>query len=281
MLVSEILEKYRKEHIAVKVVAWKRAEQCITALNSFFDDTEIGEVDIPLCREYRVHRNDVVDATVRRELGVLQAAVNHCLRWRHIKAGAQLPSVELPPDSQPKPLWLFKEEVGRLLEVAEANDRRVFRFVQLAYHTAARKASIESLRWAQVDLSSCRIDLKTVGAPDTKKRQPIVPISANMAEQLLAMKPKATTEFVLVTADDIRPAFDRVAKLAGLAELSTQGMRPSGRCTPHVLRHSRATHLLQDGKQPWGVAQLLGDTLPTVLRVYGHCCSSYLQDIVS
>ena len=39
---------------------------------------------------------------------------------------------------------------------------------------------------------------------------------------------------------------------------------------PHILRHSRATHLLQDGVSIYEVAKLLGDTIATVERVYGH-----------
>lgn len=42
------------------------------------------------------------------------------------------------------------------------------------------------------------------------------------------------------------------------------------RAYPHIMRHSRATHLLQDGKSIYTVAKLLGDTVTTIERVYGH-----------
>ncbi len=45
---------------------------------------------------------------------------------------------------------------------------------------------------------------------------------------------------------------------------------------PHVLRHSRATHLLQAGVSIYDVARLLGDTIATVERVYGHHSADYL-----
>ena len=56
--------------------------------------------------------------------------------------------------------------------------------------------------------------------------------------------------------------------------------RPAGRLTPHVLRHTRATHLLQKGVDPYAVAALLGDNLSTVLRVYGHHCPGYLEEAI-
>jgi integrase len=49
-----------------------------------------------------------------------------------------------------------------------------------------------------------------------------------------------------------------------------------GRSHPHVLRHSRATHLLQDGVPIFDVARLLGDTVATVERVYGHHSADHL-----
>ncbi len=280
MLAGKILEQYFEEHAIVKAVAWKRIEQCVKKLR-FFEKTPIGDIDIPMCREYRIYRCKVGDSTVRRELGVLQAAVNHAVRWRRLKSGDQLPSIELPPEGASKTLWLFKEEMSTLLEAAESVDMRVYRFVQLAYHTAARKASIEQLQWCQVDLVAKRIDLKQPGKRETKKRQPIVPISDNIASQLTALKALATTAFVLTKSDPISNAFETVAVAAGLAELKASGLRPAGHLTPHVLRHSRATHLLQDGKSPWAVANLLGDTLPTLLRVYGHFCPSYLEEALS
>lgn len=107
-----------------------------------------------------------------------------------------------------------------------------------------------------------------------------MPISENVALQLAELKKSAKTGFVLERPDDIRRAFDKAARLAGLNQVAANGLRQAGTLTPHVLRHSRATHLLQDGKNPWAVAQLLGDTLPTLLRVYGHACSNYLAETI-
>ena len=47
---------------------------------------------------------------------------------------------------------------------------------------------------------------------------------------------------------------------------------------PHILRHTRASHLLQEGVSLFNVAKLLGDTVATVERVYGHFCPDYMAE---
>jgi len=64
--------------------------------------------------------------------------------------------------------------------------------------------------------------------------------------------------------------------LAGLVCCS-----PSKKSSPHILRHSRATHLLQEGIAIFAVARLLGDSVATVERVYAHCSVAYLAEAIS
>ena len=53
---------------------------------------------------------------------------------------------------------------------------------------------------------------------------------------------------------------------------------PEGRLHPHVLRHPRATHMLMDGESIYKVARLLGGTVATLERVYGHHRVEFLAE---
>lgn len=278
LTVRQALHDYTQEH---KVAAADRRYYAIQALDEHLGDRPLSAIDIPACREYMARRHPVKHSTVRRELGVLQAAANHALRWRRITA-AEMPSIELPPSAEPKTLWLFDDELKRLRDAATG---RAKLFIDLAYYTASRKGALEFLTWDRVDLAKRRIVLADPGGRSNKKRKPVVPIDDNVRDILHLNRKMAAgfphPPYVLGVPSDIRPAFDAAAKRADLEMLPARDGRPAGRLTPHVLRHTRATHLLQKGVAPYAVAALLGDTVQTVLRVYGHHCPNYLAEAIA
>jgi integrase len=164
--------------------------------------------------------------------------------------------------SEPRQRWLSRDEVNRLLYKTTGRARL---FAWIGYYTAARRSSIEALTWFATDLERRRIDF-TLGAVKTRKRRAIVAIDSALVPVLEAAKAEATTEYVLGSPANIYPAFVEQCERLGLKDVS-----------PHVLRHTRATHLLQEGKPIWLVAQLLGDTVQTVERTYGHHCVDYMR----
>jgi integrase len=68
----------------------------------------------------------------------------------------------------------------------------------------------------------------------------------------------------------VKTAFARAVTLADLGPGAS----------PHTLRHTAATWLMQNGTDPWQAAGYLGMSVETLLRVYGHHHPDYLQDAV-
>jgi integrase len=218
----------------------------------------------------------VGDATVRRELGVLIAAANHALAWKRIGAD-DVPRVELPtePAALEKKPWLTKASIRIAMTLADEDLRD---FIQLAYYWGSRRQAVERLRDIQIDLKHGTVDLHQPGARRTKKRKPIVPIYPEIRatlERRIAVIDRAKNPEGYLFGHDRREfytAFKTLCERHSIAAVDGQGDVP----WPHLLRHSRATHMLMDGESLYKVAKLLGDTTGTVERVYGHHSAEFL-----
>lgn len=280
LTVAKLLDDYEREHVNHKVTDKVRQQNAIAHLKAYFGHSQVGDLDIPASRGYadsrrkgavgggRRHFGDRAkgsDSTIRRELNVLQAAINHARKWKRLN-GAD-PRLELPAGAPPEETkWLTRDEVKALHEAAEGPLRD---FVTLAYYTAARRAAIEQLRVEQVNLTTMRLNLRPVGQAVTKKRRALQAIHKSTIDVLKRLVNNAQDGWLFGKNVDFYRAFHEAALKAGIDE---------ARAHPHILRHSRATHLLMDGRPPYAVAGLLGDTLTTVLRVYGHHCPDYGAD---
>lgn len=216
------------------------------------------------------------DGTIARELSVLNAAMHHQCRAKRIKHD-DIPTIKLPKPAEPKDRWLTQEEAAKLMDAAMKGARsakhrlpRVYKFVVLALATASRKTALLELRKEQVDLERGMIRLNPSGRKQTKKRRPLVPISDDLMPIIKRIVAEAPGEFLLEHPGSIRSAFENCAERAGLKDV-----------TPHTLRHTAASWMVQNGVPLEQVAAVLGDTIATVERVYAHHCPEHLRSAVN
>ena len=286
LTVAGALDDYVFEHVREHVVDQQRAEDAIFHLKQFFGDLPLSEVDIPKCRGYLDARRAGVigggerysgrrkigsDSTIRRELGVLQAAANHAARWRRIGPSAQpitpMPVVELPRETQRagEAPWLPREGIDLMLKASEG---QLHHFIKLAYWWAARRGWVERLHADQINFASGRVNPYRNGERVTNKRRGMMPVFSEIRGNLETLVAGATNGFLFGQRADFYSEFRELAELCGY----------DGRSNPHVLRHSRATHMLMAGESIYKVARLLGDSVQTVERVYGHHSIEFLQE---
>jgi integrase len=303
--VEQALEHYRNEHVKAcddrgrpNVADAGRQEYAIAYLKAFFGDRPLKEIGVPQCREYvKARRSGAVkvdlkidrknfrasDSTIRRELTVLRAASNHALLWKRINR-QDAPTFELPADTEQESelAWYTKAELEKLFEVAEREWEaaalaadvapKAFRlkaFVKLAYWWGARRGWVERLEVSQVDFELGVVDPYKPGEKRTKKRRFKMPIFPEIRPELEELC-RTSYRGWLFGGPRIE-FYHRFARLCGRAGLADK-------CNPHTLRHSRATHMLMDRENPYVVAKLLGDTLATVEKVYGHFSPEFFSN---
>ncbi|MFY9294466.1 MAG: site-specific integrase [Methylorubrum rhodinum] len=211
--------------------------------------------------------------TIWLELNKLTTACNYAIETGLITE-ADRPRFKTVEAPEARDRWMRREEAQRLFATAErerggARLSRVERFLHIALETAARRRVIETLTWGQVDMEAGVIHFHKAGDRRTKKRRPSVPISRSLRAVLDRAYAERQGDLVLDHDRPISPSFDRVARLAGLPDV-----------TPHVLRHTAATWMARHGVSLWKIAGILGNSVAMVEKVYAKHCPEGLAEAV-
>ena len=264
-------------------------------LNKFWGGKKLADITGETCREYA--RWSGSDGGARRDLEDLRAAVNH-----HTKEGYHRSTVRvvLPAKGDARDRWLTRGEAaiflhtcwtskeiqtihrgprkGERVDTGRRPLRHLARFFLLGLYTGTRAAAIASAAFERghgrsfVDLDHGIFYRLAEGQRATKKRQPPAPIPPRLLAHLRRWKAKGIVRNHVVEwngepVKSVKTAFKSAVRLAGL----------EGNVTPHTLRHTAATWLMQAGVDKWEAAGFLGMTVELLDRVYGHHHPLHLQ----
>ncbi len=269
ILVTNLLHEYLSEH-GPKVQDAARITYAVLPLIDFFEGNTVADVTPQTCARYAAKRGRSA-GTARRELGVLRAAINYAHRSGRITRPV---AVDLPERPEPRDRWLTRKEAAALIRAARTPQARLYLplFILIGLYTGRRKEAILSLRWPQVDLDAGRIDFEVAGRRRTNKIRGKVPIPARLLPHLRRARQRGTDLGYVLHIDgerigDVKKGF---AAACARAELKS--------VTPHTLRHTAATWLMQSGTAPWQAAGFLSMSTETLQRVYGHHHPDHMRE---
>jgi integrase len=267
-LIADVLIVYSREHLQHKASAANYFYH-VGSLEKWWGDKYLSDVTAANCRAYGIGRTP---AAARHDLEVLRAAVRY---WhKHHGPLPLVPQIILPPKPEPRSRWMTRSEAAKLLRAARHISTRdqpaITRFILLGIYTGSRSGVIRSLRWNWIDFDSGTMRRRAPRANESKnKRTPIVKLGRRILAHLRRWRRLDGPGAVYVcecsgkTFGRMGYTWSKVLQLAGLDD-------GEGKVTPHVMRHTRATWLMQAGIDPWEAAGHLGMNVQTLVRSYGH-----------
>jgi integrase/recombinase XerC len=218
-------------------------------------------------------------ATVKRHLSSLRGFFRHLVDHGALRANPAL-EVRAPKSAQPLPKTLTKEDAARLVEAPAdgggiaTRDRAM---LELFYSSGLRLAELHGL-----ELDAFESDLSEVRVTGKGSRQRIVPVGRKAREALRAWLRErgdyahAGERALFVSRLGRRLSRNSIgARLAYWARRAGLGVRVH----PHRLRHSFATHLLEESGDLRAVQELLGHASISTTQVYTHLDFAHLARI--
>jgi len=215
--------------------------------------------------------------TVVRRLSSLRTFFKFCVRHNLIpKSPAE--DLESPRLEKRIPVSLTYEQVQKLFDQPDTSDYLGFRdrcIMELFYSSGLRVSELVGLNRLDFDPHSLLIKLRGKG-----KKERIVPITKNAAEWISSYldhpERHRDTDGHLAQADinaiflnrngtrlttrSVDRKFDKYLTISGLA----------GKVTPHTIRHTIATHWLENGMDLKTIQLLLGHTSLATTTIYTH-----------
>ncbi|UCG55628.1 MAG: tyrosine recombinase XerC [Phycisphaerales bacterium] len=241
--------------------------------------------DVTTLRSYLAFLNEkqYSKATIARKLATLRSFYKYLVRTNRITSNP-VTAVRTPKQDKKLPRFLEYEEVKRLLETPPADtwlgarDRAI---LETLYSTGIRVSELVGLNMDDIDFLGEVMHIRGKG-----KKERIAPISSTALQviqhymEFRNKRAQSNSNFdskVLfvnkhgrrLSTRSVRRKMDKYLKMAGLDPA----------ISPHTLRHSFATHMLNNGADLRSVQELLGHQSLSTTQVYTHLTTKKLKDV--
>jgi len=254
----------------------------VSYLEETYEFSKPGNATTEMIRSWIVTLMDqgLKARSINRKISTLKAFYNYLLREGRIEI-SPIRQIHMLKQAQRIPAYVDVDDMQKLLgdvpaENAFANwrDRMV---LLILYATGIRLSELLSLRSGSFDFSGCT--LKVLGK---RNKERIIPFSYQMKEELqkyLRLKqktfPQQDGDWVIVT-DKGKKAYPKFIYRIVNQALSRVN---SAKKSPHVLRHTFVTHLLNNGAPLNAIKDLLGHANLSATQIYTHTTIEQLKSI--
>ena len=238
-----------------------------------------ADVDHLLIRSFlaRLHRQGLKTSSSARKLAALRTFFRYLCREGTLERNPARALLS-PRLEKRVPTHLDEGDVARLLEMPGDNEAalRGRAILEMLYATGIRCAELVGLDLSEVDLRERMVRVLGKG-----RKERIVPFGGHARDALVAYlairdRARPRSEAVFVNARGGRLT-DRSVRL--LVARRVRQVALARRVSPHTLRHSFATHLLERGADLRAIQELLGHASLSTTQRYTHVNSRYILDI--
>jgi integrase/recombinase XerC len=254
-----------------------------TFLNAQYGPLELGDISYNYIRSWLagLKEKKMSSKSINRKISTLRSFFKY-----HLKRGAitVLPTANIiaPKLSKRLPVFMNERETELMLDGLQAGtedwktlNARVL--ISLFYATGMRLSELITLKEKQLDFA--RKQVRVLGKGNKER---IIPLSAEQLNEIrsyiqLKRKTFGKQEDVLLVTEKGKKLYAKYAWI--LVNKYLGAASTLDKKSPHVLRHTFATHLMNNGAELNAVKELLGHASLAATQVYTHNTIEKLKDV--
>lgn len=248
-----------------------------------FDQDAIEQVNYSQIRDWIVSLVDdkISNTTVNRKIASLKAFYKFLLKTKQIEVSPLLKHKALKTPKKLQIPFSEKELADVLEHVSESVGFQGIRdklIVDLFYTTGIRRTELIHLKLANVNFRNNTI--KVLGKRNKERILPVLPVIAKQLllynKERVCLECVVDEDYLLLTKKGLKLNDSFVYRLIN-SYFSTVSEKVKK--SPHVLRHTFATHLLNNGADLNSVKELLGHSSLASTQIYTHSSLSELKKV--
>ncbi len=275
--------KFQKRYSRHTLISY---ENDLVAFNLFlereFAETSVEQIKPAFVRTWLANLREVgnTSKTINRKISSLRSFFKHLIK-KEVILQSPMGAISSPKNPKRLPQFVDKKDIDTLFKhVAFSDDWQgcIERLIlEILYNCGLRQAELISLQQGDVDFANS--SLKVLGKGNKER---IIPISSALRASLLLYQEQKKLHFPGTATGPLllnkkgnklypRYVYDVVKKYLGLVTTIDKK-------SPHILRHSFATHLTNNGADINAIKELMGHSSLAATQIYTHNSIEKLKD---
>jgi integrase/recombinase XerC len=237
---------------------------------------EANHIDLQLWIRTLVE-NNIKASSIQRKISSLKSFYKYLIKKGEIKSDPSRKLI-MPKKEKRLPTYVEEKNILELFDKIEFSDdfesQRDKLVLSLLFATGIRLSELINIKIGDIDISSCT--LKVLGK---RKKERIIPFGKILQKDILnylKVRPVADVPYLIIT-DKFKQAYPKL--IYRIVRKYINMVSTIEKKSPHVLRHTFATILLNHGADLNAIKELLGHSNLAATQIYTHNSFERLKDI--
>jgi integrase/recombinase XerC len=279
--------KFEKRYSVHTVRAYNDdLEQFFNYLEVAFGETSVSTITTSFIRSWlaSLKEQNITSKSINRKISSLKSFFKYQLR-RGLLEKSPMAGIISPKSGKRLPVYVEEKDTQLLLDQVEFPEnwqgKTDHLLIGMFYNTGVRLSELVTLKNIQLDTEAATMRVLGKG-----NKERMIPLSSSLIDEIMIYQKEKLSHFgqdspkipdTLFINERGRPLYVKYAYLAVKKWLSL--VTTIDKKSPHVLRHSFATHLMSHGADLNSVKELLGHSSLAATQLYTHNSIEKLRDV--